>query len=539
MKIRATPTLLMALFLGQLASPADGQHTLFTFEGSAPGMPYGGWVGGLGDMNGDGTEDFAVTEAITADVRSGVDGAILFTVPANPPPLGTVRDAGDVNGNGTPDLITGFLDFFGPGEIWFQVYDGSGGLIHEILAPPWPSHLPFEVSQDGIGDINQDGYDDFILGIPYAAGTRGKAFVYSGKDKTVLRTYTGTNNEDILGLRVSGVGDLDGDGMPDYSISTPGFDDPSQGIVDGGRVQFFRGTDGSLLFDRKGANNDFLYGAEGLGDVNGDGYDDVAMVAPYHSATYQLAGVVHVAFGPNGVSGYSIEGSHDFELLGIPNVSAAGDLDGDGLPDLIVGSMMNTVGGPCGGRAATYRGHNGQLFHEWYGQDCDQLGSVGTFDQNGDGLGDLLIGAYGYDNARGQARVVRTCPAASQNYGQGFAGLTGIPTLVPRTDPVFGAPITVDIGNSSGASTFGLVLMGLAKDSVQISAGATLLVNPDWVLPVMIPAAGLPFAGAIEDDPATWCGHELDLQVVQMDAAATGGWSFSPGLELKPGYDYP
>lgn len=540
MNLRTSTVILVTALVAASAPGARGQHPLFTLNGSTPGQAYGGWVEGVGDVSGDGTEDFLVTGMMSAEVRSGVDATLLFTIPANPSPFGTVRAAGDVNRNGTPDLITGFLDF-NTAELKFQVYDGSGSLIHEILGPPLPPILPtLEVSQDGIGDIDQDGHDDFIVGVPSASGTRGQAFVYSGLSASLLYSYTGANRDDLLGLRVSGVGDLDQDGRPDFSISTPGHDDPGAGLLDHGRVQFFSGADGLLLWERAGqASGEFLLGAEGIGDVNGDGNGDVAISSPGYNGAFAGSGILYVAFGPDGTAGYSIEGSHAFEAFGQLNYCSAGDLDGDRLPDLLVGSIFNTANGPCAGRASTYRGFDGQPFHEYFGQGCDQLGSVGAFDQNGDGIGDLLIGAHGASNLAGTMQVIQSCPARWRTYGAGFAGARGIPTLAVPSDPVLGAPLTLDIGNSAGGTTMTLLLMGLARSSVQLPTGATLLVDPQWVFPLVVPAGGMSLPGFIENDPAMHCGFALDLQILQMDAAAAGGWSFSRGLELLPGYAYP
>ena len=140
--MKLTPPLaVLTTALALTALPARGQHSILTIEGPGPNAWLGAWVEGLGDVNGDGTEDFAAMRADPvlggfADIRSGGDGAVLFTIPA---PLivdfGSVRSAGDVDGNGVPDVITGFFDFATLNSR-VQVYDGSGALLHDITGPP-------------------------------------------------------------------------------------------------------------------------------------------------------------------------------------------------------------------------------------------------------------------------------------------------------------------------------------------------------------------------------------------------------------------
>jgi hypothetical protein len=127
-------------------------------------------------------------------------------------------------------------------------------------------------------------------------------------------------------------------------------------------------------------------------------------------------------------------------------------------------------------------------------------------------------------------------PQASwSGYGAGWPGTYGIPTFTASTDPVFGATISLDISNSLQFWTVGFVLVGADRASIPTRAGGTILV--DWVLITTVPlsANGYSIQGTVPFDPAL-CGATADLQVIELDAGASAGLSFTPGLELFFGH---
>jgi Tol biopolymer transport system component len=127
-------------------------------------------------------------------------------------------------------------------------------------------------------------------------------------------------------------------------------------------------------------------------------------------------------------------------------------------------------------------------------------------------------------------------PGASwNNYGAGFPGTLGIPTLTASANPVFGTTIDVAIGNSLGAPTVGLVLVGTAQASIPTKQGGTILVAASLLFPLPIAAGGDTLATSIPNDPAL-CGVSAFLQTVEFDAGAASGFSFTPGLELALGH---
>ena len=126
----------------------------------------------------------------------------------------------------------------------------------------------------GAGDVNNDGYDDLIVGNTYGSNngpTSGSACIYSGLDFGVLYTFDGDNSGDRLGISVSGAGDVNADGYPDLIVGA--YLDDNTG-TDSGSARVFSGIDGATLytFDGDDAGDEFGWSVSGAGDVNNDGH---------------------------------------------------------------------------------------------------------------------------------------------------------------------------------------------------------------------------------------------------------------------------
>ena len=118
----------------------------------------------------------------------------------------------------------------------------------------------------------------------------------------------------------------------------------------------------------------------------------------------------------------------------------------------------------------------------------------------------------------------------------GFIRSAARPTaILSSADPVFGATISVDAGNSSGVATAGILVAGLAAASIPTTAGGTPPVDPALLTFVSIPAGGVSFSGTIPLDPGL-CGLSVYLQLLELDPGASRGISFTPGLELAIGH---
>ncbi len=126
-------------------------------------------------------------------------------------------------------------------------------------------------------------------------------------------------------------------------------------------------------------------------------------------------------------------------------------------------------------------------------------------------------------------------PASWANYGTGWAGTLGVPTITPNADPVLGTSITVTISNSLGAPTPGLVIVGLKEANLTTGKGGSLLVDPLLFTLEIIPAAGFALTGTFPPYDPALVGVELDLQALELDLGATKGYSFTQGLKLVLG----
>jgi hypothetical protein len=123
------------------------------------------------------------------------------------------------------------------------------------------------------------------------------------------------------------------------------------------------------------------------------------------------------------------------------------------------------------------------------------------------------------------------------SYGAGWPGTNGIPALTASTDPGIGTTLTLQIGNSAGATTPGLLFIGLGPASISLPSGATLLVAPALTIPITLLAGGTSISGLLPDDPSL-CFTKLDLQGIELDPGAVGKMSFTAGLELSIGFDF-
>jgi FG-GAP repeat protein/VCBS repeat protein len=274
---------------------------------------------------------------------------------------------------------------------------------------------------ENLGDLDHDGAADFIVGaITHAGGgpSAGKAYVYSGRDGHLLNSIAG-GASDRMGYAVSSAGDANGDGTPDYAVGAPGLFVPSSPTNQPGRVLLVSGADHSVLWTKSGEPNS-LFGADlnCAGDVNGDGRGDIVVGAPTTASLGPATGRVYVLSGTDGSVLWTRDGPAPGIAFGT-GVSGLGDLDGDGIPEQGVGARNGGPGG--GGLAYVLAGRDGRIFRTLHpsGTAVD----FGWFfvhdagDQDADGVPDMYIGDFNDSQ--------KTPASAGTGRGYVFSGRTG------------------------------------------------------------------------------------------------------------------
>ena len=395
------------LFGGASTSPVDLASTLtaaqgFRIDGGTAGDASGIAATGAGDVNGDGLDDVIVGAGLAGNNSRAASGSAYVIYGRSTSAtinLGTlttaqgfridgavagdhagdgVSGAGDVNGDGFADVIVGAdkssLDGRTANGTVFVVYGSSNPGNRDLLGLTIGQGFRVDgaqdfdqlgVATDGAGDVNGDGFDDIVLGSPSAAfSTGGSAWVVFGAQTAGpldLRALSPTRGfavggapfQDKLGFSVAGAGDVNGDGFGDVVLGGPGtgattyaiFGSASPAAVD---VSTLTATQGFRIFgspsDGVGQSVDFA------GDLNRDGLADVivgAMGADNRGRANQ--GSAFVIFGSESpvdvdvstidvFTGVRIDGAADADHAGA-GVAGLGDVNGDGLPDLLVGAV--------------------------------------------------------------------------------------------------------------------------------------------------------------------------------------------------------
>lgn len=282
-------------------SGLDGS-LLTRIDGIVPGETFGSEVVGLDDIDLDGCEDFFVhspsrgTFGGTTDsalVYSGKTFSLLYEIGGTWQRTGQAgAGLGDINDDGTPDFI--ITDGRGGGSVY--AYSGmDGSELYGI--PQFKPNDGFGSAIDRVGDINRDGVEDFIVGAHEdTADLEGQAYVFSGVDGSlVYEFYDGETPCDRFGWDVAGVGDVNGDGFPDFLIGAMHFDDPP--INNRGAAFIHSGFDGRLISTFFGDGNlldDFAETVSAAGDLNGDRLGEIVIAAPNGSLNGPGSGTVLV-----------------------------------------------------------------------------------------------------------------------------------------------------------------------------------------------------------------------------------------------------
>lgn len=311
----------------------------------------------------------------------------------------SVASAGDVNNDGYEDIIIGAYlknsTDFEAGEAY--VFDGkTGDTLFVFSGEGFRDHFGFSVSS--AGDVNNDGFDDVIIGADWSSYTydyAGRAYVFSGKDGDTLYVFDGHASAIGLGYSVASAGDLDGDNFDDIIISAP-FEGNTLGNP-GGSVYVISGKSGDTLYNWSGDQtySTFGFSVAANGDVNNDGTNDIIIGAPRQFSTEPIAGRVYVFSGATGDTLYVFDGEIKEHKFG-SSVSFAGDVNNDGYDDIIIGSDKTNYFDTTESQVYVFSGKSGDTLYLFDGDGV--FGNFGRYvstagDLDNDGFDDFAIGA--------------------------------------------------------------------------------------------------------------------------------------------------
>ncbi|MBK6657407.1 MAG: FG-GAP repeat protein [Proteobacteria bacterium] len=419
----------------------------FRVDGASANDSAGQAVSGVGDVNGDGFDDVLLghlgdgaQQLLFGHGGSFAASLDLATLPAgngvvmSANAISSLAKAGDFNGDGFDDVVFGSRFADPPGNYSGASYPVFGAkdalpatLDLTALEPPQGLRINgIAQSQSGLsiaggGDFNGDGYDDLLIGapqIPVGGDHPGASFLLFGQGAAPAAPLDLANLDSGQGLRINGenandrsgrvlnfIGDINGDGLDDVLVSSS--DASPHGASSGSNYVVFGTTEAlggafnlALLNGHNGfrldgsAANDYAHSVAGVGDVNGDGYDDL-----FIGTAYAGNGRGYLVFGHggdfeavselgflDGQQGLRFEGAADFTYAGF-SASAAGDIDGDGYADFLIGAPG---GGASPGAGYVIRGRD-------FTASVTQQGGVGNDSITGSSADEIFVGGQGRD----------------------------------------------------------------------------------------------------------------------------------------------
>lgn len=406
----------------------------------------------------------------------------------------------------------------------------------------------------GIPDVNGDGRGDVVVGAPGespvpSATSAGRAYIFSGADGILLSTLVSPNPqiEGLFGLVTSGVPDLDGDGRGDVVVGTR-FEDTIPGATNTGRAYIFSGSDGALLSTLASPNEEtqgaFSQSLSGIPDMNGDGRGDVIVGANGEDvAGATSAGRAYIFSGSDGTVLKTLV-SPNVQIIGIFGYSVSGvpDVDGDGRGDVVVGAPRDSQGAsPDGaGRAYVFSGSDGALLSTLMSPNEEYDGLFGAAvsgvpDADGDGRGDVIVGAFAESGYSGRAYLFSGSDGAllsslaPVNLGQFGRWVSGIPDMDGdgRGDVVVGAHSNFTSGPGEAhifSGTDGTLLATLVSPNPATSGyfyGLRLSGMPD----ANRDGLGDVAVGATTDDPGSSPDHAGRAYIFSSSSLSVEGWT--------------
>jgi len=408
-----------------------------TLTGETTTTYFGASVATAGDVNGDGYVDVVIGARrynsstgrvyIYQGSPSGLNATPTLTLTGETPSNFGIAaaTAGDVNGDGYADVIIGAMAYSSFTGRAYMYHGGASGLnaTPALTLTGENTNNFFGYSAATAGDVNGDGYADVIVGAFGYSTATGRAYMYHGSatglGSTPVLTLTGEATNNQFGYSVATAGDANGDGYADMVVGAWRYNSQT------GRAYVYQGsTNGlsatpALTLTGSATNNSFGVSVATAGDVNGDGYADVVVGADEYNSYTGRAYMYHGgADGLSAAPGNTLTGD-EFGW----SLATAGDVNGDGYADVIVGTPWHSSDS---GRAHIYHGGasglsatpaltlTGETANNYFGWSVATAGDV-----NGDGYADVIVGAIVYSSNTGRAYV----------YHGGASGLSATPSL--------------------------------------------------------------------------------------------------------------
>lgn len=446
-----TMRIVTGCFLFLLTIPASAQ-TVTTFE--SPVTQRNGTFGQAvttGDVTGDGAAEVIISTRESEPSNENANGAgrvyvlnangtVLLTLnPPNPKEDGSfgqaVTVAGDADDDGSPDVFVcapnedaNGLDRAGQ----LHVFSGTTGELIRTQPSPNPEERgSFCIASTPVDDLDGDGEHDLLVGAASedgGAGDAGRAYAFSSMTGAVIHTLESPNAffSSRFGNTLDDGGDFNNDGVTDLLIGANG--EPI-GAGGAGRVYVFSGADGMLLhsYDALDPSGEAGFGNSlaAAGDLNSDGTPDLFVGVAIRSGS---TGKVHAISGADGSLLYTIvtpsTQADDSFALGFDNgIAAVKDLNGDGLTDVLVGAYSDAELGANAGRAYLFSGADGLLLDTFASPDPGDRSlfgaNIAAADVTGDGVSDLLIAApserVGTPNAGRSYLIIRAMTVAIED----------------------------------------------------------------------------------------------------------------------------
>lgn len=434
---------------GQTAMRVGDDDILFRVDGDSAGDYFGFAVAALGDLNGDGIPDFAVGAHQNenygerpapnappgyARVFSGADGSEMYTLH----PTGSAKIDGaddhfgwsiaaidDLDGDGAAEIAVGAYlfdaeededDDFDENTGATLLFSGATGeQIHLFGGDTWGDRFGYLVSS--FPDRDGDGKNDLLIAVEKsetrdAVVNAGGVEIWSSSSFEQLVRSDGPGWEAHLGSSIATIGDVNADGVADFAAGAFMFAAKEESEAHRGAAGVFSGQTGEVLMAWEGAGHyDHLgFSIVGLGDVNGDGIDDVAIGANQSgwAGDYFGPGYVRVHSCADGALLDVLRGGEEGDQFGWM-IANGGDRNGDGVDDLLVGapsSVTATENLARHGRVYVYSGSDRALLKAFEGPELDDqfgVAAAALGDLDGDGLSEVLVGAP--QNVSGQTKA--------------------------------------------------------------------------------------------------------------------------------------